>query len=349
MGQARVTTADIARVVGVSRATVGFVLNDTPGQTISPATRERVLEAAARMGYRRNNVARALASGRSHLVLLVLPEWPVESGLRQLIDAASRRLSADGYALVSYTPSGHPSARPLWDSLHPDVVIGLEPFSAADVASMRSAGVRHVLPDPDHPVPLGDVPGTTQGALAQVEHLVELGHRRLAFAGDRDPRVRIFAEARCFAAQRRALELDALVVDTTEIALDDGSAQAAVSRWRATGVTAVVAYNDAIAAIVVGAALRAGLQVPGDLAVIGHDDSPLARLIVPSLSSVWQDAAAAGRLLAEGALWAAEGTRGSELGTALDLRTEVIVRESTALLGASPAPAPPPADEQVSA
>ena len=61
----RVTAADVARSLGLSRATVGFVLNDTPGQTIPPATRERVLTEAARLGYRPHSAARALASGRS--------------------------------------------------------------------------------------------------------------------------------------------------------------------------------------------------------------------------------------------------------------------------------------------
>lgn len=59
----RATAADIARAVGVSRATVGYVLNDTPGQTISQATRERVLESARRLGYRPRAAAQALASG----------------------------------------------------------------------------------------------------------------------------------------------------------------------------------------------------------------------------------------------------------------------------------------------
>ena len=330
MKHARVTTADIARVVGVSRSTVGFVLNDTPGQTISAGTRQRVLEAAERMGYRRNNAARALASGRSHLVLLVLPDWPVESGLRQLIEAASRRLAESGYALVTHTPSGHGATRPLWESLQPDVVLGLEFFSASDVASMRKAGVQHVVPDPDRPIPLGAVPGTSEGALAQVDHLVALGHRRLAFAGDGDPRVRLFAEARRFAAQRHALDLDAVVVDACDIGFDDGSVERALARWADTQVTAVLAYNDAIAALVAGAALRAGLRVPEDLAVIGHDDSPLARLFVPSLSSIRQDSASAGRLLAGAALRAMDGTGAATLDTELDLRTELVIRESTA-------------------
>jgi DNA-binding LacI/PurR family transcriptional regulator len=69
----------------------------------------------------------------------------------------------------------------------------------------------------------------------------------------------------------------------------------------------VIAYNDDVAAVVVGAALRAGLEVPGQLAVVGHDDTPLAAIFVPSLSSVHQDDVGLGRQLAAVALNAADG------------------------------------------
>src|SRR5690606_26491156 len=78
----RVTAADVARSLGLSRATVGFVFNDTPGQSISDATKQRVFAEAQRLGYRPHTAARALASGRSRLVLLVLPDWPLDHAMR---------------------------------------------------------------------------------------------------------------------------------------------------------------------------------------------------------------------------------------------------------------------------
>ena len=74
---AGVTSADVARESGVSRTTVSYVLNGTPGTSISDATRQRVLEAAARLGYAPSAAARTLRSGRSDLVLCLLPDWPV--------------------------------------------------------------------------------------------------------------------------------------------------------------------------------------------------------------------------------------------------------------------------------
>ena len=73
-GTRRITASDVARSLGLSRATVGFVLNNTPGQTIPQATRDRVLAEAERLGYRANLAAQTLASGRSRIILLVLPQ-----------------------------------------------------------------------------------------------------------------------------------------------------------------------------------------------------------------------------------------------------------------------------------
>ncbi len=95
----RVTAADVARSLGLSRATVGFVLNDTPGQSIPDATRQRVLAEAERMGYRPHRAAQTLASGRSRIVLLQLPDWPIGASLRAHLDAAAATLDEAGYAM----------------------------------------------------------------------------------------------------------------------------------------------------------------------------------------------------------------------------------------------------------
>src|SRR5699024_8468011 len=73
----RVTSADVARLAGVSRATVSYVLNDTPGHRITADTRARVADAAARLGYAPSAAARTLRSGRSEVVLCLLPDWPI--------------------------------------------------------------------------------------------------------------------------------------------------------------------------------------------------------------------------------------------------------------------------------
>src|SRR4051794_41190218 len=78
----RITSADVAREAGVSRTTVSYVLNETPHQKIPDATRQRVLDAVARLEYAPSAAARALQSGRSDVVLCLLPDWPIGPAVR---------------------------------------------------------------------------------------------------------------------------------------------------------------------------------------------------------------------------------------------------------------------------
>lgn len=323
----RVTAADVAQSLGLSRATVGFVLNDTPGQTIPEATRERVLAEAKRLGYRANAAARALASGRSRIILLVLPDWPMDYSMRTHLDEASLALDEAGYSLVTTTPHPGGQAQPLWETLRPDVVMGMTPFDADRLAQIRASGVEHIIP----PVPAGDAGalgdlGYADGPRLQVEHLLARGSTRLAFAASPDERL---AE---LVAQRRLLGSRTLSARTgsgfvAEDAIDERNVSGRLAAWIDAGIDGVVAYNDDVAALVLGAALRSGIRVPDDLAIVGHDDTPLARLLVPSLSSVRIDTAGIGRYLAALALSAATGSDPPAAGPETDAR--LVARETT--------------------
>jgi DNA-binding LacI/PurR family transcriptional regulator len=300
----RVTTADVARSVGVSRATVGFVLNDTPGQTISEATRERVLAAAAELGYRPHTAARALASGKTRIILLILPDWPLDFTLRRHVEEATLALDEAGYTLVTYTPLTDGHSRPLWESLQPDVAMSITPLPAERIAQLRAAGVTKIVPDPDRFV-IDEY--SEPGPGMQVMHLIERGHRRLAVIGSSDVRIADLVAVRAERAQAAASEHAADVVFTARIALEETEAAHAIESARVAGATGIVAYNDDIAFALLTAALRAGIQVPGELAIIGHDDTPLAGLSIPRLSSVRLDISGLGRYLAGIALSVAEG------------------------------------------
>src|SRR4051812_42919145 len=225
----RVTAADVARSLGVSRATVGFVLNDTAGQTISEATRARVLAEAARLGYRPHTAAQALASGRSHLILLVLPDWPMEYSMRRNLEEASLVLEDAGYSLVTYTPHESSKVRPLWESLNPDVVIGMLPFSEDDIESLHANGVNRIVPDPDGAAAWEEGASITTGPSLQVRHLHELGHRRIAFAAPADARLAGLVEARLRATRETAAALDIEEVDVRSVDPTDGSAAEAIA------------------------------------------------------------------------------------------------------------------------
>ncbi|MBL7489780.1 LacI family DNA-binding transcriptional regulator [Frankia sp. AgB1.9] len=297
----RVTGADVAREAGVSRTTVGYVLNATPGQTISASTRERVLAAADRLHYRPNNAARALATGQSRIILVVLADWPVAFRFRDFLDEASRVLAQAGYALITYTHRPGTEGRPLWESMNPDLVVASAPLDSTEVATMRACGIKTISPDPDHPL------AVKAGPDLQVNHLHARGHRQMIYAAFVEPRMSTLIDARYQAACAQAGILGLPQPDLAPIAYSDGSAAATVQRWHDTGITAVIAFNDDVAAAVAGGATRAGLGLPEDLAVVGHDDAPIATTNVPALSTVQIDTPTLGREFAESALHELDG------------------------------------------
>jgi DNA-binding LacI/PurR family transcriptional regulator len=321
----RVTAADIARSLGLSRATVGFVLNNTPGQTISEATTRRVLDEAKRLGYRPHSAARALASGRSHIALLVLPDWPLDYSMQTHLDEASLELDRAGYSLVTMTPHPDGHAAPLWEKLDPDVILSMTPVSDERFAEIQASGAVSLIPgrgsdEVGHDLRFED------GPRVQVEHLVELGYSTIAFAGPADPRVRNLADARFDLAERVLTELTGHGFAARESVGEDDAATL-VSRWREQDVEAVVAYNDEVAALVLAASLRQGIRVPEELAIVGHDDAPISRIMVPAISTVRVDAAGLGRFVAAIALSAVKGTEFPSAGPASDVH--LVRRETT--------------------
>lgn len=117
-------------------------------------------------------------------------------------------------------------------------------------------------------------------------------------------------------------------LDTIGVDAPGSDLQQIVGEWISAGVTGVVGYNDDIAARVARASIEAGFVVPDDLSVIGHDDSPIASLFLPALSSVRLDNAGLGRLVAEMALAAIE-QRESPHDTGANFET-IVARASTA-------------------
>jgi len=325
----RATAADVARAVGVSRATVGYVLNGTPGQKISDATTKRVLEVAQELGYRPHAAAQVLASGRSRIVLLVLPDWPLDHSVRRYIEEASLVLDEAGYTLVTWSPHETGKTRPLWEQLAPDVVVGFSPFSDADIQDMHAHGIRHIIPEPYDTTEQA----VGRGPALQVQHLHDLGHRRIALATTADSRLLTFARERVDAAREAARRLKIVCVDVGQVDAPDVDGTRLVAHWVDGGATGVVAYNDEVAATVVRAAREGGIAVPRDLSVVGHDDSPIASLFMPALSSVRLDNAGLGRLVARMAL-AKMGPGEDQPDERVSYET-IVPRESTAAPRAS--------------
>jgi DNA-binding LacI/PurR family transcriptional regulator len=290
----RVTSGDVARAAGVSRATVSYVLNDVPHQKIPEATRRRILDAAARLGYTPSAAARALRSGRSDVVLCLLPDWPIGPTVGELLVSLSSAFAAAGLTLVAH-PRVH-GDRPvsdLWKAITPAAVIAWEDIPDDEAAAMRSTGVElavALLSRSGRGRREVGVPQQRAGRL-QVEHLAAQGHRRLGYALPDDDRVVGFARPRLDGVRQACAELGLDEPVVRMVGLDGDAAARAVDVWRGVdpAVTAVCAYNDDIAlAVLAGLRLR-GLSAPADLAVIGVDDVPVAKLAAPPLTTVKTD------------------------------------------------------------
>ncbi|UQU61325.1 LacI family transcriptional regulator [Couchioplanes caeruleus] len=326
----RVTSADVARVAGVSRATVSYVLNDTPGQTISGATRARVRDAAAMLGYAPSAAARALRTGRSDVVLCLLPDWPIGHEVGNLLTHLSTELARAGLTFVVHPGTGaQPPGAELWKAITPAAVLAFTGFSDPEIAAMRAAGVALVV------ALLG--PGTGAGRELQVPqerigrlqaaHLADAGHVRLGYAYPDDARVRIFAEPRLDGVRAACAGRALPEPEVYTVALEAGAAAAAVRAWRSAGVTAVCAYNDDVALAVLAGMRGTGLAAPADLALIGVDDLPAARLAAPPLSTVTTDQRAVAAHLAATVAAAVRGGQRPALDAAGVVR--VVRRAST--------------------
>ncbi|WP_256440275.1 LacI family DNA-binding transcriptional regulator [Cellulomonas fengjieae] len=281
----------MARESGVSRTTVSYVLNGKDGVTIPESTRQRVRDAAARLGYTPSAAARTLRSGRSDLVLCVVPDWTIGPVIDTLIDHLTTQLAERGLSVLVHQARGPRPLAELWRAVTPRAVLGLSPFAEDDARAMRQAGIRVVgsTLDEDADPWTFAVPQTRIGQL-QVEHLAERGHRVIGYASPRDDRLAAFADRRLAGVVQECERLGLRPPSVQVVDLDVPSGAAAAREWRASPdpVTAVAAYNDEVALAVLAGLRAEGLRTPDDVAVIGVDDIPAARLAAPALTTVWQ-------------------------------------------------------------
>jgi DNA-binding LacI/PurR family transcriptional regulator len=301
-----VTSAEVARAAGVSRTTVSYVLNSTPGTAISEATRRRVLEAADRLGYTPHPTARALRRGTSDLVLVVLPHWPIGPVLDTLLDHLTDDLAERDLAVLVHHGRGRPLAD-LLRAVRPRTVVGLAAFDRDQLAAMRRAGVPVVGARDD-----GEHAGSyvvSQRAIGrmQADHLLARGRRRLGWAGTTDERLVGFARPRLDGVAQVCEREGLLAPVVAELDLDPASAAAAARTWLDAGVDAVAAYNDEVALAVLAGLRMLGARVPADVAVIGVDDAPGARTSAPPLTTVSQSIEVQAAFLAAATVAALDG------------------------------------------
>jgi DNA-binding LacI/PurR family transcriptional regulator len=300
-GAHRVTLADVAAHAGVSRSTASLVLRDAVGP--SETTRAAVQRAAAELGFRPDPTAKLLRQHRSRLLGVVFdPGDPFHADLLEAIyPAAERRgydillaarvptrseeraveglLASRCEGLVLIAPTLRPARLRAIGSQHPVAIVGRR-GDKAGVDSVRTADQR--------------------GAEAAVDLLVELGHHRIRHVdGGRRPGAADRRRGYRTAMQRHGLIPDITPGDHTE---ESGvrAAEDLIAARRRTGAqrcpTAVLASNDRCAVGILDTLLRAGVDVPSQISVVGYDDSRLARLTHVNLTTLAQDGEQIARL-----------------------------------------------------
>jgi DNA-binding LacI/PurR family transcriptional regulator len=327
----RPTLADVAARAGVSTALVSIVMRGAKGA--GPATRERVLQAAKEIGYRPDARARLLRSSRSRLL-------GVQFGLQEpfhgdLVEGIYAAAEPAGYqiALSAVAPSRgerHAVETLLADRCEALILLGPQVPAGALAELAAQLPVVSVARRLRRATVGVDVVRTAddEGARQAVDHLVALGHRDIAHIDGGDaPGAADRRRGYRTAMSRHGLSGHVRVLPggLTE---EDGAGAARALLAAGPRPTAVLAFNDRCATGVLDTFLRAGLPVPGEISVVGFDDSHLARLAHIDLTTVAQDVRRLARLAVGRAIARLEGEPASGADTVIAPR--LVVRGTTA-------------------
>jgi LacI family transcriptional regulator len=337
----KVTSKQVAELAGVSQTTVSFVLNRVVSANISEETQQRVWDAARELGYVPDVSARALARGRSANIGLVLsnphPQVFLDEYVPNIITGLSRVARARGYRILVelLEDSAQPTA--YTDLVRgkevAGVVVNAPGWTEADAAKL--AGVVHdgfpvVTLDNIHPSVASVVVNKLRGTERIVDHLVGLGHQRVACISYAPLAENPHAYAR-FSVYRERLAAAGIAFDQSlvrEGAFDPDTGYIAMRSLLALRPppTALYAMNDVMAFGAMTAIREAGLRVPEDIAVVGFDDIRLAAFTTPPLTTVREPDIEHGRLAGEMLIQLIEGQPLDTLHVELD--TDLIIRES---------------------
>jgi LacI family transcriptional regulator len=274
------TIARVAAKAGVGVGTVSRVINGST--SVSAATRRRVLGVIDELGYAPNAAARALSTGRTRTIGVVAPFFTQPSVVQRL-RGVSRVVADAGYQLVLFDVE-HPDpfeALTVGGRLDGLLCVSLRPSDAA-LERFDAAGVAVTLVDCEHPRLSGVSIDDLEGGRLAAEHLLALGHRRIAYVGDDEHNAFGFTSS----ARRRIGAAGALADTGLELIVRRAPHGREQARALAAGLlaldeppTAIFAGSDSQALGVLEAAETAGADVPGDLSVVGFDDIEIARYV----------------------------------------------------------------------
>jgi LacI family transcriptional regulator len=292
------TIIDVARRAGYSKSAVSLVLRGAT--TVSAEARQRVLAAAAELGYRPNRLARGLRLARGQVVGMIVQDAqnPYFSDLIRRVEDVL--LQHDYDVIICETGQDVRREEQALARLSGRAVDGMIVYPtdsrrlAASLAALQAGGVHCVLLGGDgigNGLAFDRVEvAIHDGALAAMEHLIGLGHRRLAFVAGVSPQQPIPERSGAFqsALARHGIACSDDLIVHCGFRLQDGYEAGRELLSRPNRPTAVFAVNDLVAIGVLRAARELGLAVPRDLSVVGVDDIELAAYLNPPLTTVAQ-------------------------------------------------------------
>lgn len=330
----RVTITDVAREAGVSVATVSKVVNGRYG--VATTTAQRVMEVVANLGYETSLVASSLRRSRTDVIGILLAGF--DPFATELLKGISAEAVGRGYELLAYSGAIGDDNAVGWErrSLSRlggtliDGAIILTPTVSQPAASVPVISVDPHTGSGDHHVVDSD---NVEGARAATQHLIDLGHRRIAHVRGRTDLESAHQREQGY----RASLADAGIPFDPEL-VRDGGYRAAWSTEAARALltlpdrpTAIFAANDLSAFGVMDVAYEMGLRVPHDLSVVGFDDIPEAASATPRLTTIHQPLQEMG---ARAFLMLLKILDGHDAETHVRLPSRLVVRKTTA---------PPPA------
>jgi len=286
----RPTSWDVARRAGVSRSTVSQILNGNDDR-FPQETRDRVTTAASELSYRPSRAGRSLVSGVSDLIVVVVPNVTFGRHLQDAVDSIASKSAARGMSVVVRYAGNDPVATltTVLD-LRPAAVIDLGVFDAAERTQIERAGIV-TIPEQQMVGQMIENPNHHIGRL-QVRHLLEVPGRRLVSALLVDERLDTFGPDRQQGVTDEALTLGAEPPIRMRVPLRIEGVVAALSAVVAESSGAplgICCYNDDVAIALIAAARELGLSVPGDIAVVGVDNTEIGQLISPRLTTIAVD------------------------------------------------------------
>ncbi len=324
----RPTMEMVAKLAGVSKITVSRALRGS--DAVRPEVRERVEKAAKDVGYRMNMAARSLRTRRSRTIAVVIEQLdrgdrPIADPLLlSMIGGLLEALTPADYAMLLTTAEHFLSASAMGaDGV---VMIG-EGEGGHRLAQIEAFGLPMVAwgePVSGVRVPVVGSANHAGGRLA-TEHLVGGDSTRLLFLGDEQHPEVAARLAGCREVLASSAAMLAAVIPCPFTA-EAGSVAVRAAIEAGTRFDAIFAASDFIAAGACDELIARGMSVPGDVAVVGFDDAPIASGHRPALTSVRQDGAAAGRVLGQTIVALVEGTSDE---IARQLPVELVVRESS--------------------